>query len=153
MNSYKDVCNFIIGYCKTIGRDITNLQLQKILYYVQGYSLRNTGQRAFESDIEAWQFGPVVPDAYYDYCGNGRDPITVDNADEAMKNVSMSDRSTIESIVDRCVGMSIGNLIEETHREEPWANAFTGYKSPISIDSIKDFFEKNDPLNIGQGSL
>lgn len=32
---------------------------------------------AFPDAIEAWQFGPVVPNVYYYYCGFGAMPISI----------------------------------------------------------------------------
>ena len=50
---------------------ISNLQLQKILYYLQVYFIQHEGIPLFEDEIEAWQFGPVIPEVYYEYCGFG----------------------------------------------------------------------------------
>jgi uncharacterized phage-associated protein len=48
------------GGCGTDQHPISNLQLQKILYYIQKTFLEN-GMVAFDDEIEAWKFGPVVP--------------------------------------------------------------------------------------------
>lgn len=65
-----DIAKYIIDKCTTDRHPISNLQLQKILYYVQKAFLEN-GMLAFIDEIEAWQFGPVVPEVYYQYCGFG----------------------------------------------------------------------------------
>lgn len=58
-----DVAKYIINKC-TIEHDaISNLQLQKILYYIQKWFLQN-GLVAFDDDFEAWSFGPVVLSVY-----------------------------------------------------------------------------------------
>ena len=65
-----DIANYIINKCTIDLKPVSNLQLQKILYYVQRESLWR-GKPAFNDIIEAWQFGPVVPEVYYTYCGFG----------------------------------------------------------------------------------
>ena len=56
-----DIAKNIINKCTTDQHPISNLQLQKILYYIQKAFLEND-RVAFEDESEAWQFGPVVPD-------------------------------------------------------------------------------------------
>lgn len=69
-----DVAKYIINKC-TIEHDaISNLQLQKILYYIQKWFLQN-GLIAFNDDFEAWQFGPVVLSVYNRYSSFGGTPI------------------------------------------------------------------------------
>lgn len=47
--------------------DVTPLKLQKLLYYVQGYSLALTGKSAFEEEIEARECGPIIESVYREY--------------------------------------------------------------------------------------
>ena len=46
------------------GDNITNLKLQKLLYYQQGYHLAVFDTPLFNEAVEAWIYGPVVPVAY-----------------------------------------------------------------------------------------
>lgn len=59
-----ELSKYIVSKCIDDGFPISNLQLQKILYYIQRDFLR-IGKPAFPDAIEAWQFGPVVPNVYY----------------------------------------------------------------------------------------
>ena len=43
---------------------ITQMKLHKLLYYAAGWHLGFTGEPLFDEDIEAWQYGPVVPSIY-----------------------------------------------------------------------------------------
>ena len=67
MYSAVDVARYIIWYCKRQGYSISNLKLQKILYFVQAEFLVNTGKPCFSEEIEAWDFGPVVPEVYHEF--------------------------------------------------------------------------------------
>ena len=66
-----DIARYIIKYCKDNGYSISNLKLQKLLYFVQAqFLVTYNGRPAFEEKIEAWDFGPVVPEVYhYLKCG------------------------------------------------------------------------------------
>ena len=54
---------------------LTNLKLQKMLYYEQGFHLAYFNEPLFEEPIEAWQYGPVVPVVYNYYKSRGRNGI------------------------------------------------------------------------------
>lgn len=49
------------------GDTMSNLQLQKLLYFAQGFSLAINDKPIFEEDIEAWISGPVVPTVFHAY--------------------------------------------------------------------------------------
>lgn len=59
------------------GDNLTNLRLQKLLYYEQGYHLAQFGTPLFDEQIEAWMYGPVVPSVYEHYHSNGSKPLPV----------------------------------------------------------------------------
>ena len=59
-----ELSKYIVTKCANDKCPITNLQLQKILYYIQkDYLSRN--ELAFDDLFEAWQFGPVIRQVYY----------------------------------------------------------------------------------------
>lgn len=66
-----DIAQYIITKCTCDSSPINNLQLQKILYFIQGKHLAKNSFPLFKEDIFAWQFGPVVPNVYYRFCGYG----------------------------------------------------------------------------------
>lgn len=44
--------------------DLTHLKLQKILYFLHGHYLAETGEPLIDDNFEAWPYGPVVPSLY-----------------------------------------------------------------------------------------
>ena len=54
------LAQYILYTCIEQGEPISNLQLQKILYFIQGEYLSKIGKPLFEADFEAWQYGPVI---------------------------------------------------------------------------------------------
>ena len=60
-----DIANKIISKTDLEhGDTISNLKLQKMMYYRQGFHLAYFGTPLFDEDIVAWQYGPVVPSVY-----------------------------------------------------------------------------------------
>ena len=60
------------------GENISNLKLQKLLYYAQGSFLAVTDKPLFEDNIVAWCHGPVVESVYHEYKSNGSNGIPFD---------------------------------------------------------------------------
>ncbi|AWI33728.1 Panacea domain-containing protein [Helicobacter apodemus] len=60
------------------GNTISNLKIQKMLYYAQGYSLCLFEKPLFSDRIEAWKHGPVVKTIYKQFKKYGLDSISFD---------------------------------------------------------------------------
>jgi len=120
------------------GELMSNMKLQKMLYYEQGFHLAVFGTPLFEEAIEAWMYGPVVPavyEVYKDYGYNGIDPGEVEA-------VTLSDReqALFDEVYKVYGAYSAIGLMNMTHRESPWANTPTGVGSVISRDKMVEFF-------------
>lgn len=114
MHTAMDLSKYIVSKCIHDGCPISNLQLQKILYYIQK-DFVDRGETAFLDDIEAWQFGPVVPNVYYHYCGYGAMPIFMATS-EGDGNISECDAHHIDSIVESKRILNPWDMVEETHK-------------------------------------
>ena len=108
-----ELSTYIVSKCIKEDCPISNLQLQKILYYIQKAFL-NRGDRAFSDNIEAWQFGPVVPNVYDHYCGYGAMPISFSSI---KYDVAKEDKQLIDSIVGSKRVLAPWDLVEETHKK------------------------------------
>lgn len=66
----KDIARHFIVRAYEDGRDasMTNMKLQKLLYYAQSLHLAVYGEPLFADEIQAWRYGPVCPPAYQLYC-------------------------------------------------------------------------------------
>lgn len=132
-----DLSKYIVSKCVTDGHPISNLQLQKILYYIQKDFLQRD-EVAFSDNIEAWQFGPVVPNVYYHYCGFGTMPISI--IKDAFSIVS-SDSIFINKIVEEKRNLNPWDMVAETHKEDgAWAKVYRnglGNHCIIPIELIK----------------
>lgn len=144
MYSAIDIAKYIIWYCKKRGYSISNLKLQKILYFVQAAFLVDLGRPCFVDAIEAWDFGPVVSSVYHYFkiFGSGDIPKFVGiNADEA---IIRSDRKIIDEMIDQCAEYSASSLVEITHNQAPWRDAYRkGCNNVINNEAIRMYFDED----------
>nr|WP_314546725.1 type II toxin-antitoxin system antitoxin SocA domain-containing protein [uncultured Massilia sp.] len=98
---------------------LSNLKLQKLLYYSQGFHLALYGTPLFEEQIEAWTHGPVCPPIYREYKRYGSSPIDV--APEVPGDALTEDQAELLEEVFSVFGQfSAWKLRDMTHEEAPW---------------------------------
>lgn len=140
MYSALDLAKYIVTMCVDENHPISNLQLQKILFYIQKDFL-GRDCIAFEEDIEAWTFGPVVPEVYYFYCGNGADQITFPKYD--IQPLKAKDKNYVDAIVREKRMQNPWKLVDDTHKQGgAWSRIYNkgaGNKKIIPIEYIKKF--------------
>jgi uncharacterized phage-associated protein len=101
---------------------ITNLKLQKLLYYAQGFHLALTGKPLFAEQIKAWVHGPVVPAVWHEFKDCGSAPIPRP-ADFDPDSLNTETRSIIDEVYAVYGQFSAWRLREMTHEEAPWKEA------------------------------
>lgn len=144
MYSAIDVAKYIILYCKENGYSISNLKLQKLLYFVQAQFLVAKGEPAFEEEIEAWDFGPVVPVVYQHFKMWGSSEIPALLAKGAKAKIYEEDQRIMDEILKECAPYSASSLVDITHNQDPWVDAYERYcNNVISIESIEEYFKNN----------
>lgn len=140
-----DICRYMIVYCNIKNYAISNLKLQKLLYFIQAIFLCEEKRPCFDDEIEAWEFGPVVPRAYYEYrhCGGMSifpDYISFDGYDE--NKISKKHRTHINIIIDEFSGFTASDLVEITHNQDPWIEAYQSVNNIITKESLEKYFNE-----------
>lgn len=134
-----EIARYILYYAYKRGDLITNLKLQKLLYYIQAwYLVRNKGVRLFSEDIEAWQYGPVVREVYDAYKCFGRNPIN----DEGLSDNFKLDEEIIryiDSVLDEYMDYSASALVKSIHQDAPWQEAYKNGEI-ITSESMYEFY-------------
>ena len=110
MYSAMEIAKYIINKCTEENHPISNLQLQKILYYIQRDFLQQ-GLKAFSEDIEAWQFGPVVPVVYKQYCGFGALPVRMRYA----VKIEQDYVKIINPLIEKKRKLNPWDMVSDTH--------------------------------------
>jgi uncharacterized phage-associated protein len=70
------VANEFLKRAKDQGKSLTPMQLVKLVYIAHGYSLALNNEPLIDSEVEAWKYGPVVPQVYRAFKSYGSDPVT-----------------------------------------------------------------------------
>lgn len=128
------------------GNFVTQMKLQKMVYFAHGYHLAKYGKPLVNEIFEAWKFGPVVPEIYQSYKLYGSDyiidpglvansarPLTL--SDSALDAIAYTWRVT--------KNLSAAELMNWTHATgSPWAQVYdpTNIATVIRNDSIQTYF-------------
>jgi len=152
-----DIADYIINYSiKQKKQSVSNLKLQKLLYFIQGMFLINSDSKepCFSEKIEAWDFGPVITEAYREFKHNGAldIPYVERYLDSSKKgfvykeygydNIVEDDKEMIDYVVDLLNNFSASDLVKITHKQTPWIEAYIpGTNMEITNKSIYDYFK------------
>lgn len=104
---------------------LSHLRLQKLLYYVQGWSLALRGKPMFNARIEAWAHGPVVKELYAVFAQYGFDPIPPAQFETASR-LTEPEAKFICQVWESYKDYSATSLRSMTHQEPPWIEARRG---------------------------
>lgn len=141
----KAVAQYILWFVGDVGDSLTNLKLQKLVYYAQAWHLALYETPLFPEPIEAWAHGPVVKPLYDNYKKYGRGIIpSPDNPpffDDEITQVHLNE------IMDVFLGFDAFALQRLTHQEEPWKEARQGLayddlsNREISQETMINFYQ------------
>ena len=121
------------------GEYISNMKLQKLLYYQQGFHLAYFGTPLFENEIEAWMYGPVVPSVYKMYENYGKKGI--DNYTDDVIILTDKEEDLFNDVMSTYGEYSAIGLMNLTHSEKPWQSISAGVGNIITKDKMKSFFK------------
>ena len=114
-----DVARFMVNLCIDDGHPISNLQLQKILYFCQLESYRRYDRPLFSDDFEAWRYGPVVPAVYRLFSIFGG--LDISRKTREAEGLSDAERGLIQDVARRLRGLRPWELVAKTHSPgSPW---------------------------------
>ena len=154
------VANFVLDFCDAKDRRVTNLSLQKIVYFCNVWSLMNFGRPLLKHQFEAWQYGPVLQYLYRDFKrfenrpivgratridpGSGREEVVRYEFDQETE-------SFLHQVVDFYSRIKANDLIALSHAKGgPWDKVWNhcGKVNPgmkIEESSITEFYSKVRP--------
>jgi uncharacterized phage-associated protein len=127
--SAEAIANEFLELAQREGRQLTPMQLQKLVYFAYGWYLVITGERLLDERVEAWQWGPVIPSLYFEFRRFGSGPIT-DFAKPLLASRIVSDnpvkdnqaKAIIRRVWEIYGKFSASDLSGMTHEpNSPWA--------------------------------
>jgi uncharacterized phage-associated protein len=146
MATAKQVANYILWLSddSDSGELISNLKLQKLLYYCQGFHLAMFDQPLFPNEIQAWQHGPVVKEIYQLFQGQGAIAAPNDaDRKNAVDSLTDDQKEMIDNVYNLYGQFSAWRLREMTHQEAPWVESYQEgvLNKVIPNQLMKDYFK------------
>ena len=123
---------------------LTNLKVQKLCYYAQGFALIKLERPLFHENIEHWQHGPVIPDLWKKYSRYKSDPIPIPDQPLDSQLFDREICSVLDNVNTVYGALSAWQLRNMTHAESPWVETPEG--APITYPKMRAYF---GPLILG----
>jgi uncharacterized phage-associated protein len=152
MATVNQVCDYIILMCRSGGERLNVLKLQKLLYYVQAWSLAFSGKPLFDGKFQAWVHGPVNREIYARFAGTKTLYSAIDESDITPNFdpnvISPEDRLHIDNVLEVYAPLSGSDLEAQAHGEEPWIDARKGCRptqrceNELNEGLMAEFYQK-----------
>ena len=140
------------------GNPVTQMKLQKLVYFAHGLHLANYGEPLINEKFQAWKFGPVVPAIYHEYKLYGSSPIVdtdllflIGDPDQYDASLNNMDEKAAKMIAVTWGGLKDTSAIQLsnwTHKQDsPWQKNYTEGVNDIVIpnEEIEQYFKSNIP--------
>jgi uncharacterized phage-associated protein len=139
MPNAKHVAEFFLQLSEPeVGDILSNLKVQKLVYYAQGFHLAMYDKPLFDEQIVAWEHGPVVESLYHEFKAYGSNPIPQpENFD--VEVFSAEQIELLKEIYQVYGQFSAWKLRNMTHSEKPWLA--TGRNQVIENDILSEYFK------------
>jgi len=130
------------AYQDGLEAEMTNMKVQKLLYYSQSFHLALFDKPLFENEIQAWRYGPVCPPAYKFYSEFEAKQLPIPDED-VLSELPDETKDFLDKIWSCFSGYNAYLLSDMTHLEFPWKNARKGLPKeasstePILLEEMK----------------
>lgn len=136
------IANWFVRRAADEGRSVSIMSLLKLCYIAHGWRLEITGQPLFLNEIQAWQYGPVIPEVYHAFRRQG----VVVTGEVQVDGVRLPDEDEVflEQIYSAYGHLSAFQLSDLTHVSGgPWdiATKAGGTYAPIPNELIRQHYE------------
>ncbi len=136
----RQIANEFIRLAEAKGRSLSIMSLLKLTYIAHGWTLALTGRPLLADGIEAWEYGPVVPNVYFGFRDQGVHDMAAVKVKE--NEFDPSDKSIVDQVYNIYGEMSPFRLSRLTHvAGGPWDMAATkSIGTRIPNDLIKKHY-------------
>jgi len=151
------IANFVLDVCEETGRPVSNLALQKLVYFCHVWSLIELGKPLVKHSFEAWEFGPVLPYLYREFRAFDREAIksrakVLDplSGEQRIAEYALSSdtHDLLRKVVEFYSRLKAGDLVRLSHAKGgPWEESWnhSGIINPgmkIKDESIVRFYSR-----------
>ncbi|WP_095298883.1 type II toxin-antitoxin system antitoxin SocA domain-containing protein [Helicobacter sp. 12S02232-10] len=142
------VAKYIINKCIELEKPISNLQLQKIMYFVQLDFLKETRKKLITDEFKAWQYGPVLEEVYYKYRIFGSNKMFLPEEDSQL-DLSDEEQSIINQTIEKSIKLPAWELVQKSHHPNgAWVATFKDGAG--DKNTIPDFLIEKEALGNGR---
>ncbi|MGJ7483734.1 Panacea domain-containing protein [Variovorax sp. LT2P21] len=147
----RHIANAFLQKAKEAGNPLTQLKLQKLVFFAHAWNLAIHNRPLLNENIEAWPYGPVVDGLYHELKGYGSQPI-----DRFLTEINQQTGqpvayipgaqdaeawSMINQVWDRYSQFSALTLSDMTHAAgSPWHQARQANMRHIDNGAIANFY-------------
>ena len=127
------------------GIQMTPMQLVKLAYIAHGFHLAIFGGKLFQEQIQAWKYGPVIPDLYHATKRFGRKEIAIDNLLSYPGLANPAIEGFLGDVVAKYGHLSGPTLSSITHQSgSPWDQVYREGSANIEIPNhlIKEHYQR-----------
>lgn len=139
------VANRFLDLAKRRGDTLTPMQVLKLVYIAHGWMLGLYGRPLISDEIQAWQYGPVIPRLYNAMRRFKSSPVEGPLPERGPGDLDANEASIVDQVYDIYGAMSGPALSRLTHAEgTPWAMTYTpgSFGLGISNDIIEDHYAR-----------
>ena len=130
--------------------DITQMKLHKLMYFAQANYLAGPGRRLFDSDVHAFEHGPIIDKIRDEFKKFGRqiivaaDDAVAFNAKVDSPSLPDSVKAFLDAIWNMFGDLSAAQLRNLSHQDAPWADNYVkgGYKNEISDQEMQYWYRQ-----------
>ena len=142
MNTCFNVANYFLKRQDEEAGDLmSNMKLQKLVYYAQGFYLAMTGEPLFNETIEAWEHGPVCVPLYHHYKEYGANPIPIPYDVDAYEVFTEKEREVLNEVYKHYGQFSAWKLRNLTHEDTPWIKSYHNGNAEITKSDMCCYFK------------
>jgi len=127
------IANYFLYKAQEDQELLSNLKLQKLIYYAQGLHIAIFNKPLFREKIKAWIYGPVVPKLYQIYKDYGTTGIPADPKFNP-SSIDEKTRDFLDEIYEAFGQFSAIRLMELAHADQCWIEA--GINNEITCEAM-----------------
>lgn len=132
----KDIGRAAVQQSVVNGFWVSNLKLQKVLYFAWIEYFRRYRKPLFKEGFEAWRYGPVVPSVYYDNWCNAANTLVVPKRTSVP--VDQDTQDFLREMLEEFKDVSVGDMVELSHKTRAWSkNYILNKKCPIPREDME----------------
>lgn len=141
-----DVANWFVSKANSqivdeLPEGISNMKLQKILYFAQAAHIVIHNKPLFKEEIEAWQYGPVVDVVYQEFKSFKNAPIKKVASNSYEETIDDNTALFLNSTWDIFGKYSAAKLVQMTHDHRPWKEAYRATNKTITKSALKQYYK------------